>query len=159
MQGGDLKKVFYKGVFQNRPILQGGINYLTLTFIGEGFVGVCLEWGVLKSTCFLVNVYAKCDLPSKRRLWQNISMSKLGFGNGKWCVIGDFNAVLYPEERRDLSAETFSNLEMRGFRSFLEDVDLIDLPILGRRFTWYHANGVAMSRIDRGWVSPEWLQE
>jgi hypothetical protein len=84
-------------------------------------------------------------------------MSKLGFGNGKWCVIGDFNAVLYPEERRDLSAETFSNLEMRGFRSFLEDVDLIDLPILGRRFTWYHANGVAMSRIDRGWVPPEWL--
>jgi hypothetical protein len=41
---------------------------LVFTFVGEGFVGVCLEWGVLKQICFVVNVYAKCDLNAKRRL-------------------------------------------------------------------------------------------
>jgi hypothetical protein len=53
---------------------------LVFTFIGEGFVGVCLEWGVRKQLCFVVNVYAKCDLIAKRRLWDNIIMSKGGFG-------------------------------------------------------------------------------
>jgi exonuclease III len=130
---------------------------LIFTFMGEGFVGVCLEWGILKSICFVVNVYSKCDLPSKRRLWDNISMSKVGFGRGRWCVVGDFNAVLSPEDRRGVSRETYSSVEMRGFGRFLEDVELIDLLLLGRRFTWCHANRVAMSRIDRVWVSPEWL--
>jgi hypothetical protein len=67
--------------------------------------------------------------------------------------------VLYPEESLGLNAELASSLEMRGFWSFFEEVDLVDLPLLGRRFTWYHSNEIAMSRIDRGWVSPEWMEE
>ncbi|WJX49459.1 hypothetical protein P8452_35893 [Trifolium repens] len=86
-------------------------------------------------------------------------MSKIGFGRGKWCVMGDFNAVLSPEERRGVNAGASSNIELSGFRNFFNEVELVDLPILGRRFTWYHANGLAMSRIDRGWVSSEWLDE
>jgi hypothetical protein len=131
---------------------------LIYTFMGEGFLGVCLEWGVLKTICYVVNVYSKCDLPSKRSLWQNLVMSKTGFGGGIWCVTGDFNAVMCPEERRGVNVESFANVEMRGFNSFFDDLDLVDLPLLGRHFTWYHANGIAMSRIDRCWVSLEWLQ-
>jgi hypothetical protein len=73
---------------------------LIFTFMGEVFVGVFLEWGVHKELCYVVNVYSKCDLASKRRLWSNINMSKCGFGSGMWCVVGDFNAVCRPEERR-----------------------------------------------------------
>jgi hypothetical protein len=109
---------------------------LIFTFIREDFVGVCLEWGVLKHTCFVVNVYSKCDIVSKRRLWNNIAMSKGGFGSGKWCVLGDFNAVLHPEERRGVNESSSSNLEVSGFRNFLNEVELVDLSILGRRFTW-----------------------
>ncbi|MCH95019.1 transposon TX1 putative protein, partial [Trifolium medium] len=47
---------------------------------------------------------------------------------------------------------------MREFGGFIEDANLMDLPLLGRRFTWYHANGRSMSRIDRFLVSPEWLE-
>jgi hypothetical protein len=78
-------------------------SYLIFTFIGEGFVGVCLEWGVSKSICFVVNIYAKCDLPSKRKLWHNLLMSKRGFGGGKWCVAGDFNSVCRREDRRGVN--------------------------------------------------------
>jgi len=35
-------------------------------------------------------------------------------------------------------------------------MDLEDLNVLGRRFTWYHPNGCSMSRIDRVLVSEEW---
>jgi len=44
------------------------------------------------------------------------------------------------------------------FNEFLRDVELDDLNLLGRRYTWYHSNGIAMSRIDRVLVSEEWTQ-
>ncbi|PNY11564.1 hypothetical protein L195_g008173 [Trifolium pratense] len=83
-------------------------------------------------------------------------MSKKGFGGGKWCIAGDFNSISSVEERRGLSQGTSPTSEMREFRSFVEDLELEDLPLLGRRFTWFHSNGRAMSRIDRFLVSPEW---
>ncbi|WJX33767.1 hypothetical protein P8452_21944 [Trifolium repens] len=46
--------------------------------------------------------------------------------------------------------------EVLEFCKFVEDLELVDLPILGRRFTWYHASGLAMSRIDRMLISDEW---
>jgi hypothetical protein len=63
-------------------------------------------------------------------------MSKISFGSGKWCVLGDFNVVLHPEERRGVNESSSSNLEVSGFRNFLNEVELVDLSILGRRFTW-----------------------
>lgn len=51
---------------------------LIFSFSGEGFVGVCLEWGPLATRCFLVNIYSKCDLVSKRRLWDNLVELKGG---------------------------------------------------------------------------------
>ncbi|MCH98111.1 endonuclease/exonuclease/phosphatase family protein, partial [Trifolium medium] len=68
-----------------------------LFFLRKALVAVFSLFGV---RCFVVNVYSKCDMVSKRRLWNNIIMSKAGFGSGNWCVLGDFNAVREPNERR-----------------------------------------------------------
>lgn len=56
------------------------------TFRGEGYVGVCLDWGVLKQKCFVVNVYSKCDLPAKRRLWERLVDLRRSLGEGAWCI-------------------------------------------------------------------------
>jgi hypothetical protein len=126
-----------------------------------GFVGVCLEWGVSKSICFVVNIYAKCNFSDKRKMWHDLLMSKRGLWGGKWCVAGDFNSVSRREDRRgvnDVSGSLVS-AEMRQFGEFMEAMELEDLPLLGRRFTWYHPNGRSMSRIDRFIVSEEWLND
>lgn len=34
------------------------------------------------------------------------------------------------------------------FKQFVEDMELVDLPLLGREFTWYKADGSAMSCLD-----------
>ncbi|KAK2454307.1 hypothetical protein QL285_001883 [Trifolium repens] len=132
---------------------------LIFTFIGEGFVGVCLEWGVRKQICFVVNVYAKCDLNAKRRLWENIIMSKGGFGGGLWCVVGDFNAVTSSNERRGIGvmSPSLHSTEVREFNRFIATMEVEDLHPVGGNFTWFHPNGVSMSRIDRALVSEEWL--
>jgi exonuclease III len=126
-------------------------------FSGEGFVGVCLEWGVHKTVCFVVNVYSKCDLVGKRRLWANLYMSRRGFGVGAWCVIGDFNAVLHREERRGVNDLIFPSpsMELVEFGGFINNMDLVDIPVLGRKFSWFHPNGRSMSRIDRALLSED----
>jgi hypothetical protein len=132
---------------------------LIFSFIGEGFVGVCVEWGPNRKVCFIVNIYSSCDIVAKRRLWRNLIMSKGGFGGSVWCLLGDFNAVLNRVERRGVNQITTNLLsaEIAEFRDFVNDMELIDLPVLGRQFTWAHPNGVSMSRIDRVLMSEEWI--
>jgi exonuclease III len=43
------------------------------------------------------------------------------------------------------------------FNNFVRDMEMDDLNVLGRRFTWYHPNGRSMSRIDRVLISEEWI--
>jgi mannosylglycoprotein endo-beta-mannosidase len=73
---------------------------LVFTFIGVGFVGVCLDIVNESRRCFVVNVYAKCNFRAKQQLWSDLIMSKRGFGEGLWCVLGDFNSVRESNERR-----------------------------------------------------------
>jgi hypothetical protein len=118
-----------------------------------------LEWGVHNKICFVVNIYSKCDIAGKRRLWETLLMSKRGFGGGAWCVIGDFNAVLNREERRGVSNASVQSPspEIVEFELFVNNMELTDLSVLGRKFTWFHSNGVAMSQIDRALVSADWV--
>jgi len=131
---------------------------LNYTFPGEGFVGVSLEWGILRRRCVIINVYAKCDLESKRRLWERLILARNNLGQAGWCILGDFNAVGGRGERRGVNdvASPSQILDMNLYQRFVRDVELEDHHVLGRMFTWYHANGIAMSRIDRVLISDDW---
>lgn len=114
---------------------------LVFTFSGDGFLGVCLDWGLERDRerCYIVNIYSKHGLTSKRIMWQNLLMSKIGFGKGLWCMAGDFNSVDSHSDRIGSStrgSDSSSN-EMLEFSTFLRDlINLVDLPLQGRRFTW-----------------------
>jgi hypothetical protein len=56
----------------------------------------------------------------------------------------------------NLSIGRSSTSEVVEFQNFVEELELVDLPLLGRRFTWFHSSGRAMSRIDRVLISDEW---
>lgn len=47
--------------------------------------------------------------------------------------------------------------EMDAFSNFLLDAELVDLPLQGRKYTWYRANSQAMSRLDRFLLFEAWL--
>jgi hypothetical protein len=47
--------------------------------------------------------------------------------------------------------------EIVEFELFVNNMELTDLSVLGRKFTWFHSNGVAMSQIDRALVSADWV--
>lgn len=88
----------------------GGIlnmwNTVTLTsvfsFSREGYSGVCLEKGVNNVQCSVVNIYSPCTMAGKRKLWEDLLRVKNRFGNGLWCLVGDFNVVRYSKERKGI---------------------------------------------------------
>jgi hypothetical protein len=43
-----------------------------------------------------------------------------------------------------------------AFSRFIDDNFLIDLPLCGRKFTWYRGDGGSMSRLDIFLLSAEW---
>jgi hypothetical protein len=51
-----------------------------------------------------------------------------------------------------------SNLEMVDINVFVQNMEIIDLLILGRKFTWFHENGRLMSRINRVMIIEQWLE-
>ncbi|GKV28721.1 hypothetical protein SLEP1_g37737 [Rubroshorea leprosula] len=46
---------------------------------------------------------------------------------------------------------------MRDFNCFIEEAELEDLPLVGRKYTWFRSDGTAMSRLDRFLMSTEFL--
>jgi len=58
------------------------VSIINYTFSSEGFVGVSLEWGVQRRRCVIINIYAKCDIESKRRLWERLILARRNLGEG-----------------------------------------------------------------------------
>lgn len=75
-----------------------------------------------------------------------------------WCVAGDFNAVRCADERKGI-ADYLCFTKTVQFNEFVEDMDLTDLPLIGRKYTWHRANGRCMSRLDRFLLSDEWMNQ
>jgi hypothetical protein len=127
------------------------------SFKGDGFVGVCLELADRHVRCCVINVYAKCNLADKRRLWNDLLMTRRGFGDIAWCIIEDFNSVAYSNERRGVGVGGSVGREVEEFGAFIQELEMVDMPLLGRQFTWFHPNEVTMSRLDRVLLSVDWL--
>jgi len=105
----------------------------------------------------MVNVYVACSLNDKKTLWEDLSNIKRASQEKAWCFCGDFNAVRSCTERKGTRVGVDHSREIVGFNSFIEANLLLDLPIVGKKYTWFKSNGSAKSRIDRVLVSEDWL--
>jgi hypothetical protein len=116
------------------------------SFTGDGFLGMCFEWrgGLL----YIVNVYSPCSLAGKRKLWGDLIDLKLNFEPGEWCFGGDFNSIMKVGERRGVNGFGI-HAERLEFSNFCDAMELVDIPVMGKKFTWFSSDGSAMSRLDR----------
>lgn len=103
----------------------------------------------------LFNVYAPCDAGSQSTLWGLLSTRLGNFCGYNICVCGDFNVVRGVQERQS-SSTTTRLVGVSAFICFIDNNTLIDLPLVGHRFTWYRGDGHSMSRIDRFVLSENW---
>ena len=98
-------------------------------------------------------VYGPIEKRLRESFWEELGSIR-GLWENPWCVGGDFNEILSPNERS--RGGRISN-SMRRFTDVLNDLDLRDLPLQGGHYTWQGgSNGRSMSRLDRFLVSPDW---
>ena len=72
-------------------------------------------------------VYGPVEKNLREIFWEELGSIK-GLWEDPWCVGGDFNAILYPEER---SKGGRIDNSMRRFSDILNDLGLRDLPLQG----------------------------
>ena len=95
-------------------------------------------------------VYAPNDQNNRRQVWDQLRTLKASV-TVPLLLMGDFNGILHPRERRGASEVTTS---MREFQELIQDLQLFDLEI-GQNFTWLRWN--AASRIDRVMIELDFL--
>ena len=108
-----------------------------------------------------MNVYSACALRDKKLLWEELTNIKATSQVLVWCICGDFNAIRSRRERKGASSRgemsSGYTYEINGFNRFIKSNMLLDLPIVGKKYTWFKANGLAKSRLDRILVIEGWL--
>ena len=98
-------------------------------------------------------VYGPIEKRLRKSFWEELGSIR-GLWDNPWCVGGDFNEILSPNERS--RGGRISN-SMRRFADVLNELGLRDLPLQGGHYTWQGgSNGRSMSRLDRFLVSPDW---
>ncbi|PNX89244.1 hypothetical protein L195_g045361 [Trifolium pratense] len=118
---------------------------LLRSFDGNGFLGIKVELdGVVMH---IVNIYSLCSLSGKKKLWEDLLVFKQQSGGGEWCIRGDFNAVLHSSERQGSSADSRQG-ERILFNRFVEELEVIDVPVLGKKFSWLSSDGRFGSNIN-----------
>lgn len=70
-----------------------------------------------------------------------------------WC---DLNCMRKACERVGVGGEDDGSGERLEFNNFIHELGVDDLPLVGRRFTWYRPNGRARSRLQRALTSSDW---
>lgn len=74
--------------------------------------------------------------------------------------MGDFNSICSSGEQVgwDGSIPNAGNLGYIEFSNFIFEMDLLDIPLIGRSFTWYRPFGVAVSLLERILILGSWWE-
>lgn len=98
-------------------------------------------------------VYGLVERSKRETFWEELGSLK-GLWEGPWCIGGDFNMVLSPNERNMTGRMSHP---MRHFAEVLNELGLRDIPHHGGPFTWREGhNNHSMSRLDRFLITTDW---
>lgn len=92
-------------------------------------VNFCLEDG---SSWWLSCVYAPQGNQEKNHFLQDLRTIRTHC-SGPWLAVGDFNMVLSNEDRKKPNLD---RAMMGRFRRWKDDLALLELPLVGRKYTW-----------------------
>jgi exonuclease III len=105
------------------------------------------------SSWWLSCVYAPQGNHEKIQFLQDLRLIRTHC-SGPWLVVGDFNMILSDEDKSNSNVD---RAMMGRFRRWKDDLALLELPLIGRRFTW--SNGHAcptLVRLDMMFCTADW---
>lgn len=121
------------------------INHIDIVFEENGVE----TW---RLSCF----YGFLERSRRKESWNFLrALSKLS--SFPWCVIGDFNDLLYSTDKKGV--HDHPNALLEDFRKVVEDSELVELDLCGGNFTWEKSRGSknwVEERLDRAFASSSW---
>ncbi|XP_071680068.1 uncharacterized protein [Lolium perenne] len=101
----------------------------------------------------IVNVYGPCTHPDKPIFLSSLEQIFPSF-SGPVAFLGDFNLVRSP---CDKSNGNINTTEAASFNDFINNLGLLEIPLLDRQFTWSNQQSPPiLARLDRVLINPEW---
>lgn len=122
-------------------------------FTGSGYLGVKGKWKGCEQPVMLINVYAPQERSAKKELWEELVKLRLT-SPALWCLFGDFNAVRKPGKRKGY---VFDHGKAADFNDFIGQVNLQEIGMGAKRFTWIGQGGLKLSKLDGFLLSKELL--
>ncbi|KAL8529933.1 hypothetical protein ACS0TY_007123 [Phlomoides rotata] len=123
----------------------------------QGALAVKGLWIEEKVSFCLINIYASNITQDQQKVWDDTQQWLCNQSEKFSRICGDFNTILDLSERKG-TGKYFDAKRSRQFRRFISNPDLVDLPLLRRKFTWYKDNDGCCSRIDRFLLSSAWCK-
>ncbi|KAK1354012.1 hypothetical protein POM88_047268 [Heracleum sosnowskyi] len=157
------KSIHYAGSFAVESQGRGG--GLALIWKNEGGVeikGSCNHYIDFEVYCEQVGRwrytgYYGCPERSRRRESWRMLRELASRSNLPWCVIGDFNDMMFVNEKRGGRVQPRWLLD--GFSEAVNACGLVDLGFKGCEFTWERSRGNTewvQERLDRGLANKGW---
>ncbi|XP_069143473.1 uncharacterized protein [Solanum lycopersicum] len=95
----------------------------------------------------------------KKSLWTDLNKMAQNVIS-PWLIIGDFNAVLSPQDRQ--AGATVNESEIRDFADCVKTMGIHELQWKGSYYTWSNkqiGNARVLSRINRAFGNDEWMDK
>ncbi|XP_045822121.1 uncharacterized protein LOC123915007 [Trifolium pratense] len=129
---------------------------MRFSFTRDGFLGVCVEWKDV--LIYIFNVNSPCNIAGKRKLWTDLIDFKMNNEPGEWCLGGDFNSITTigePRGRKGIKDQ----LERAEFVNFIDAFEVVDIPLAGKKFTWFNSVGIVICRLNRFLLSEGFIEK
>ena len=95
-------------------------------------------------------MYGLNHVQQRKMMWEALSSHQPV--QEPWCILGDFNSILYKEDRIGGGDVLFSDIE--DMSEFMENCEMHEMKSIGLYYSW--TNKTIMSRIDHVLINEEW---
>ncbi|XP_071739306.1 uncharacterized protein [Rutidosis leptorrhynchoides] len=120
---------------------------------GQFFLAIRGKWQGKMNETIVVNVYGPHKDDEKKKFWDSLQ-DLMSFDNDEWVIGGDFNEVRSQDERQN---SIFIERRAKLFNNFIEQSHLIEVPLLGKKFTRISYDGKKFSKLDWFLVSEAFI--
>ena len=104
-------------------------------------------------------IYGFNTIEQRKSLWTDLNKMAQNVIS-PWLIIGDFNAVLSPQDRQ--AGAPVNESEIRDFADCVKTMGIHELQWKGSYYTWRNkqiGNTRVLSRIDRAFGNDEWMDK
>ncbi|XP_071694970.1 uncharacterized protein [Rutidosis leptorrhynchoides] len=120
---------------------------------GQFFLAIRGKWQGKINDTIVVNVYGPHKDDENKKFWDSLQ-GLMSFDNDEWVIGGDFIEVRSQDERQN---SIFIERRAKLFNNFIEQSHLIEVPLLGKKFTKISDDGKKFSKLDRFLVSKAFI--